>query len=185
MKRDMQRAAVLLLAAFLCVSCSSRASLPPDEPGEGVGRAVPAGGASAAERPGYAVTEYDGPAFEAVGEGNGEEIDLTGLNTPSLYVAVGRMNSSPRDYEGKTIRMAGVFGSDDTKFGRRFYCSVPDTAGCCFESVEIRTETERRWPDDYPAEGEVVTVSGVFGCERVNEDYFFSFIGSARIAWGP
>ena len=178
-----KRAALALLLLLLC-GCGR---LPPDEPLEGVGRTPPREPAetagAAADRTLYGMPVSEGPAFEAVDDGVEAEIDLTSLNAAALYATVGSMNGSPEDHAGKTIRMAGLFSSDETRFGRRYYCSAPDAAGCCLESFEVRPGEEMEYPGDFPPEGTVVTVSGRFGYERVSEYLSYSFIEDARILW--
>ncbi len=182
--RALRVAAVLACCLLLSVSCGR---LPPAEPAEGVGRvqtAAPDANPDAADRASYGIPVSDGPAFEAVPtEGDEAEIDLTGLEKGALYVTVGTMNGSPEEYAGKTVRMAGIFETDETQTGRRFYCSVPDYAGCCFVSVEIRPAGDLRFPEDWPETGSVFTVTGVFGCDRINEYLSYSFLDGARIAW--
>ncbi len=178
------RAAVLACCLLLYASCGR---LPPAEPAEGVGRKQTAASDAdpvAADRASYGIPVSDGPAFEAVPTEGGEaEIDLTGLEKGALYVTVGTMNGSPEEYTGKTVRMAGIFETEETQAGRRFYCSVPDYAGCCFVSVEIRPSEDLRFPEDWPETGSVFTVAGVFGCDRINEYLSYSFLDGARIAW--
>ncbi len=177
----------LLLAVAAAVSCGR---LPPDLPAEGVGRAVSAerdipdenagpGAVTVQAGHGFAgITADDAPAFEAVPGDGTEEIDLTGLSTAALYAAVGMMNAHPEGYEGKTVRMAGYFITEQTRSGIRCSCTVPDTAGCCFESVEIRcADGIPVLPDDT-----VVTVSGRFGYFSVNEYLHYTFLEDAAVS---
>ena len=176
---------VLLLLALLG-SCS-RKTLPPASPAEGVGRlpspqtAEPA--AAPADRAFYGMPVSEEPAYEAAGEPAGEDLDLTDLNAARLYAQVGTMNGNPGEYAGESIRMAGLFSSEETVNGRRYYCSFPDAAGCCFESFELRPAQTMDYPADFPGEGAVVTVSGIFNFEQVNEFLHHSFIEDARILW--
>jgi hypothetical protein len=177
----------LLLAVAAAVSCGR---LPPDLPAEGVGRAVSAerdipdenaGPGIATVQAGHGlagITADDAPAFEAVPGDGTEEIDLTGLSTAALYAAVGMMNAHPEGYEGKTVRMAGYFITEQTRSGIRCSCTVPDTAGCCFESVELRcADGIPVLPDDT-----VVTVSGRFGYFSVNEYLHYTFLEDAAVS---
>ena len=60
------------------------------------------------------------------------------------------MNGAPEEYAGLRVRLAGLFSSEETKTGRRFFCSVPDAAGCCLESFEFQRADDAVYPDDYP-----------------------------------
>lgn len=177
----------ILSIAALCVLLAS-CRLPPDAPLEGIGRLPPSAstvgaGTSAPDRLSYGMPVSEGPAYEAVDDGTSAEIDLTDLNASALYARVGIMNASPEEYVGSTVRMAGLFSSEETKTGRRFYCSVPDAAGCCLESFEFRRAEDAVYPDGYPEEGTVVTVCGVFRSERVNEYFSYAFLEDARLLW--
>ena len=188
MERNERRKLLLLLLSLILPSSCGR--LPPDPPAEGVGRAVSAerdipdenaGPGIATVQAGHGlagITADDAPAFEAVPGDGTEEIDLTGLSTAALYAAVGMMNAHPEGYEGKTVRMAGYFITEETRSGIRCSCTVPDTAGCCFESVELRcADGIPVLPDDT-----VVTVSGRFGYFSVNEYLHYTFLEDAAVS---
>ena len=190
MERNERRKLLLLLLSLILPSSCGR--LPPDPPAEGVGRAVSAerdipdenaGPGAVTVQAGHGlvgITADDAPAFEAVPGDGSEEIDLTGLSTAALYAAVGMMNAHPEGYEGKTVRMAGYFITEQTRSGIRCSCTVPDAAGCCFESVEIRCAGA----DEVPPDGTVVTVSGRFGFYQPNEYLHYTFIADAVIENG-
>ena len=183
MKNGLRIAAFLLLC-LLFASCR----MPPDTPLEGIGRSPsaspsPGGSETPADRLSYGMPVSEEPAFEAVDGGEAADLDLTGLNAAALYAKVGLMNASPEEYDGSTVRLAGLFSSDETKTGRRFYCSVPDAAGCCLESFEFRRAEDAVYPDGYPEEGAVVTVVGVFKSERVNEYFVSSCLEDAELFW--
>ena len=192
MRAKRLRIPALLLLLSLLASCGT---LPPDLPAEGVGRAVRAeeaggtdnaGGEDPEKRTGheiYGMKVTEEPAFAAVPGDGSEQIDLTGLSTAALYATVGKMNGSPEPSAGKTVRMAGYFTAEQTGLGLRYTCSVPDMAGCCFESVEIRC-AEAPGPDEVPADGTVVTVSGLFGFDQVNEYLHYTFLADAVIEYG-
>ena len=189
-KNERLKLPALLLAVAAAVSCGR---LPPDPPAEGVGRAVSAerdipdenaGPGIATVQAGHGlagITADDAPAFEAVPGVGSEEIDLTGLSTAALYAAVGMMNAHPEGYEGKTVRMAGYFITEETRSGIRCSYTVPDAAGCCFESVEIRCADDCFGPDHVPPDGTVVTVSGRFGYFSVNEYLHYTFLEDAAV----
>ena len=192
MRAKRLRIPALTLLLALLASCGA---LPPDLPAEGIGRAVRAEQAGGAEDAAeadpekqtgheiFGMTVTEEPAFEAVPGDGSEEIDLTGLSTAVLYATVGKMNGSPEPYAGKTVRMAGYFTAEQTGLGIRYTCGVPDMAGCCFEYVEIRYAGDPG-PDEIPADGTVVTVSGIFGFDRVNEYLHYTFLADAAVEYG-
>lgn len=178
------RALILLALVFLLSACGQR-DLPADEPSLGVGRAVPteADPTPPPDRSFYGMPVSEEPAYTALGDSAGEDIDLTELNAARLYARVGTMNGNPGEYAGESIRLAGVFSSEETADGRRYYISVPDAAGCCLESFELRPGEAADYPADFPDEGAVATVTGIFNFVQVNEYLHYSFIEDARILW--
>lgn len=178
---------VTLLMLLAALGSCSRRTLPPAAPAEGVGRlSAPQAaekGTAPADRSFYGMPVSEEPAYEAAGEPAGEDVDLTELNAARLYAAVGTMNGRPEEYDGETIRLAGLFSSEVTSYGRRYYCSVPDAAGCCLESFELRPAEAMDYPADFPGEGAVVTVSGVFRTERISDYYLHAYVGDARLLW--
>ncbi|MBQ9361747.1 MAG: hypothetical protein IJT96_12000 [Lachnospiraceae bacterium] len=66
---------------------------------------------------------------------------------------------------GKTIRMNGlytVYKDEDT--GEYYHaCIIQDATACCAQGVEFRLAGESTYPDDYPEEGDDITVTGTFG----------------------
>ena len=98
---------------------------------------------------------------------NGEyviDVDLTKLSATMVYTEVYNMMTYPEDYVGKTVKMKGQFASlhDEVNDVYYFACIVKDATACCAQGIEFVTTDEFKYPDSYPAEGEDVTVVGVF-----------------------
>lgn len=125
--------------------------------------------------------EVAGPAREAVAEkaGSGGEktlpvagtaasggidVDLTVLSATMVYSEVFNMMVSPEKYIGKTIKMAGQFYSsyDEIRDRRYYACLIMDATACCAQGMEFVLDGDYSYPDDYPAEGGAVCVTGVF-----------------------
>ena len=118
---------------------------------------------------------YDKLAYN---EKEGIDIDLTRLKGNMIFSQVNRMIYEPEEFIGKTVRMAGRFafayGYDEEGEvdPERVYfaCIIPDATACCSSGIEFDRAGDWRYPDDYPNEGDDITVTGVF--ELYEEDGF-------------
>ena len=92
------------------------------------------------------------------------DVDLTQLSATMVYAEVYNMMTEPDGYIGKTVKMEGTFAvyHDDYTGNDYFACIVQDATACCSQGIEFVLTDEYRYPEDYPTEGENVTVSGVF-----------------------
>lgn len=95
--------------------------------------------------------------------GNGADVDISKLSSTMVYSVVYDMMVRPEEYVGKKIRMSGsmsVYYDEETKV-TYYACLINDATACCSQGIEFQT-TEEFKPDDYPAEGEPITVLGTF-----------------------
>ncbi len=94
------------------------------------------------------------------------DIDLTNVSANIVYSSIYNMKQTPGENEGKTMAMSGQFTSYEapsavTGQTERFYSLlIEDATKCCNQSVEFIWEGEHRFPEDYPASGTEVTVTG-------------------------
>ena len=102
--------------------------------------------------------------------GAGEyDVDLTHMSATMVYSEVFDMLSVPENYMGKTVRMDGLFtGYRDPESGRYYYaCIIQYATDCCAPGIEF-VLAEPRDPEDYPREGDFITVSGTFDAYEEN-----------------
>ena len=92
------------------------------------------------------------------------DIDLTGLSTTMAYSQACQMTQEPEDYDGKRVRVHGVYNSflDADTEEAYFYCQVPDSTGCCMAAFEFETAEELSYPEEYPEEFDEITIVGDF-----------------------
>ncbi len=97
-------------------------------------------------------------------EGDSQIVDLTTLSPTMIYAEVYNMYVYPEDYEGKTIKIKGMFGVyDDAKTGETFTsCVIQDATACCAQGVEFELGDGKVYPDDYPNESEEIVVTGTY-----------------------
>ena len=102
----------------------------------------------------------------------GIDVDLTLLSSTMVYSTVYDIVYFPENYLGKTVKMQGIYTHyhDDTTDKDYFACFIQDAAACCSQGIEFELSDDYVYPDDYPEEGDIVTVSGVF--DLYEEDGF-------------
>ena len=101
---------------------------------------------------------------ESKPESTGEILDLRELSPTVVYSEVFAMMNEPESYEGKTIIAKGPFSHyDDDRTGQQYYAViVKDATACCAQGIEFVLYGDKKYPDDYPEDGEEVTVTGIF-----------------------
>ena len=110
------------------------------------------------------ITESDS-GDEVTSEGSDDiDLDLTAISGILVYSEVYNMMASPANYMGKKIKMEGIYAIyfDDTYSTRYDACIVQDATACCATGIEFELSDELKYPDDYPEEGEIITVEGIF-----------------------
>ena len=92
------------------------------------------------------------------------DVDLTAISGILVYSEVYNMMSTPENYMGKKIKMEGIYAIyfDDTYSTRYDACIVQDATACCATGIEFELSDELKFPDDYPEEGDIITVEGIF-----------------------
>ena len=110
------------------------------------------------------ITESDS-GDEVTSEGSDDiDVDLTAISGILVYSEVYNMMASPANYMGKKIKMEGIYAIyfDDTYSTRYDACIVQDATACCATGIEFELPDEYKYPDDYPEEGDIITVEGIF-----------------------
>lgn len=91
------------------------------------------------------------------------DIDLTEMSSTMIYSEVYNMMISPDEYDGKTVRIFGMYTCYEASEDKVYYaCIVQDATQCCAQGLEFVLNDSYVWPDDYPENGDEVTVTGVF-----------------------
>ena len=110
------------------------------------------------------ITESDS-GDEVTSEGSDDiDVDLTAISGILVYSEVYNMMASPANYMGKKIKMEGIYAIyfDDTYSTRYDACIVQDATACCATGIEFELSDDLKFPDDYPEEGDLITVEGIF-----------------------
>ncbi|MBQ7433531.1 MAG: hypothetical protein IJV50_08780 [Lachnospiraceae bacterium] len=100
------------------------------------------------------------------------DVDLTQMSNTMVYAEVYNMMMTPEDYVGKTINMDGVFSTYYDQNEDQYYhaCVIQDATACCAQGIEFVLKGNPQFPEGYPEQGDLITVSGIF--ELYEEDGF-------------
>ena len=112
------------------------------------------------------------------------DVDLSRMSGTMVYGQVNQMVMYPQKYIGKHIRMKGIFSSYyDEELERRFYgCVIQDALACCSQGLAFEVAIPRRYPKEYPAEGDLITVEGDFDYEKDEGGGGFPIIRKATLS---
>jgi len=96
------------------------------------------------------------------------DIDISRMSGTMVYGQVNQMIMYPSKYLGKHIKMKGLFSSYyDEELERRFYgCVIADALACCSQGLAFELAKPRKYPEQYPAEGDAIIVEGDFDYEK-------------------
>ncbi|MCR5034127.1 MAG: hypothetical protein K6B42_01740 [Clostridia bacterium] len=130
---------------------------------------------------GAASKEAD-PAALNQGSG-GVDVDLTRLSSTMVYSEVYAMVYEPEQYTGKTVKMNGLFATQEYNGARLYACIVQDATACCAQGLEFEMAEDLVYPDDYPEPGAEITVVGTFDTYKEEADgeyYIYLVLRNAR-----
>ena len=95
------------------------------------------------------------------------DIDISRMSGTMVYGQVYQMVMYPSKYLGKHIKMKGIFSSYYEEMERRFYgCVIADALACCSQGLAFELAKPRKYPEQYPAEGDAIIVEGDFDYEK-------------------
>lgn len=197
--------AILLLAAALLLTCtacgessssiqsgttsSSFAGTDADSQTDIAPSSEPDGSSSSAASPAELPEESTGDTSATLVESSDGEpdIDLTTLSSIMVYSEVFNMSVSPEEYIGKTIRMDGIFTTNQDPETEQISCAVlvQDATACCAQGFEIIMPEDAVYPQDYPDFGSEVTVVGELQADRSLEEYGMIFLRLENVTFEP
>ena len=115
------------------------------------------------------------------GKSPAADVDLTALSSTMVYAEVYNMIFEPAGYVGKTVKMEGMFTRyEDTEGNAWNSCVIMDATACCSQGLEFVLTDEYVYPDDYPEEGDDITVLGTFDTYK-EDGYEFVTIRDAEL----
>ena len=91
-----------------------------------------------------------------------------------VYAQVYKMVTEPVKFIGKRVKMKGVFSSyydEETK--KRYYgCVIADALACCSQGLAFELAKERKFPEEFPAEGAAIIIVGDYEMVEEGEDAY-------------
>jgi hypothetical protein len=107
---------------------------------------------------------YDAENLSTISSSEGSNVDLTALSATAVYGEVYNMMYYPEKYIGKIVTMEGLYSDYlDEATGNHYYaCIIMDATACCAQGIEFILTDDYKYPDDYPKEGDNITVKGIF-----------------------
>lgn len=113
-------------------------------------------------------------ATESAAPEEGIDYDLTTMSSTMIYSTVSNMMLYPDVYQGKTVKLEGNFSvyHDEAADRYLFAAIVPDATACCQQGIEFVLGDDYKYPDDYPEEGQSITIKGTF---NTYNEYGFNY----------
>ncbi len=92
------------------------------------------------------------------------DVDLTQMSNTMIYSTVSNMMLNPNVYDRQKIKIRGTYRPfhDETTGKNYNILIIPDATACCEQGMEFSLAGEHKFPDDYPNEGQYITVTGIF-----------------------
>ncbi len=109
------------------------------------------------------------------GSSEGVDVDLTQLSSTMVYSEVFAMMMAPEDYDGKIVKMTGLYNFyHDAMVDKDYHaCVVQDATACCAQGIDFVLADEDQDESAYPEIDEEITVTGEFNIYQEGEYRFF------------
>lgn len=107
---------------------------------------------------------------------DGIDLDLTTMSSNIVYTEVYYMAITPDEFTGKVIRMSGAYDCFYDESSDQYYhgCIIQDATACCTQGIEFRLTDDYVFPDDYPSEGDTITVTGTYSSYEENGHIYYT-----------
>jgi len=111
------------------------------------------------------------------------DLDLSWMSGTVVYAQVLNLLYDPEPWLGKIIRMAGFYNYfDDQAHGVVYHaCVIPDATACCATGIEFVRAGEYVWPDEYPAAGTDIYVTGRLEIYEEDGDKYLHLVDAEMI----
>lgn len=101
------------------------------------------------------------------------DYDLMNMSSDMVYAIVYQMMVDPDTYNGKIVRMEGLYYPAYYEPTSKYYhyCIIQDALACCAQGIEFVWEDGNHvYPDEYPEKNAKVVVQGTFETYKENGD---------------
>ena len=89
------------------------------------------------------------------------DYDLTGMNYNMLSAITFEMLIEPEKYADKTVKISGQFYTEVENDIRYYSVIIWDATLCCPAGMDFIPPSTMTFPDDFPAEENQITVTGI------------------------
>ena len=92
------------------------------------------------------------------------DIDMTKMSVTMIYSQIFNMLIMPEEYENKMIKVKGAFEIYPNEQGEIdcFTLTVMDATACCKEGLDFIWLGDHSYPEDYPKQGDEITITGQY-----------------------
>lgn len=111
------------------------------------------------------------------------DLDLTALSSTFIYAEVSNMMMEPLEYVGKKVKMEGTCATyQDPDTGKMYYaCIIQDATQCCSQGLEFVLDEDSYSEEDYPAQGDQITVEGTFATYEEEGGQYLTMMDSVLV----
>lgn len=110
------------------------------------------------------------------------DLDLTKMSSTMIFAQVFNMLISPETFEGKVIKMRGTFAVYPVSSSENLFAVViQDATECCKQGLEFKKRGNPRYPFDYPPEGALIEVTGIFKMGKTKDGYDYFYIDTDSV----
>lgn len=107
-------------------------------------------------------------------------IDISNYSADEAYAVCQEIVNHPANYTDRIIKMSGKYELyvDGNTGGVYPTCKVYDKTGCCGAALEFIL------PDDvdYPQEGDLIEISGVFGAYKEKDKFYYAILNAELLS---
>lgn len=106
------------------------------------------------------------------------DIDLSQMSSTMIFAEVFNIMMMPDEYVGKTFKIKGNFAVYKSKASGERYFSIiiPDATQCCQQGIDFVCLGNMKYPQDYPAIGSEITLTGMFNSLTTDDGLDFNYL---------
>lgn len=106
------------------------------------------------------------------------DVDLTKMSSTMIYAEVFNMVLMPDDYIGKNLKIKGHFAVYISEESGEKYFSIiiPDATQCCQQGIDFVVLSEKKYPQEYPAIGQEITLVGKYDYLETDDGLCFNYL---------
>lgn len=114
-------------------------------------------------------------------------IDLTEMSSTMVYSQVYNMVFYPERFIGIKVKMEGIYSDffDMAKGNHYFGCLIMDATACCAQGIEFQPTDSYSYPEDFPSDGDMVTVEGEFDVYTEDGNQYCTLKNASIIDFTP